>query len=609
MNSKYRMLWREMEGYRALYALALAVLLVGSCFQYLVPLVPHLVIDGVLSPDPTTSASWIQETVARFGGREAWIRALWVPALAVFLLTVMAGLFIYLKGRWSATASERIARRVRDRLYDQLQHLPIRFHDRAETGDLVQRCTSDVETLRRFLAAQVVEIGRAIFLMLLPIPLMYSLDQRMTGVSVVLLVPILLFSALFFRKVKNKFQEVDEAEGAMTATLQENLTGIRVVRAFHRQEHEAEKFRVKNQAHRQLDLQMFQLMARFWSLSDFLCMTQLALVMGFGAHWMAQGSLPVGKFYFFLASVNLFLWPVRMLGRILTELGKATVAIGRIGEILDAEREPEPEEAAPPLGACGHVVFENVSFSHDDTAVVRGVSFEAQSGQTIALLGPSGAGKSTLIQLLLRLYDVDEGRILLDGIDIATLPRKEARAQVASVLQEPFLYSKSVRENIRLGRWSARDDEVEEAARAACVHESISEFDDGYETLVGERGVTLSGGQRQRVALARALLDRPAVLVLDDALSAVDTDTEEMILSALRERRGRETTLVIAHRLSTLMHADRILVLDRGRIVQSGRHQELVAQEGLYKRLWEIQTSLEEDLEKDIEALAGTAGS
>ena len=609
MNSKYRMLWREMEGQRVRYGLALAALLVGSCFQYLVPLVPQLVIDGVLAPDPTASAPWIQEIVARSGGRDAWLGSLWVPALAIFLLTAAAGFFIYLKGRWSATASERIARRVRNHLYDQLQHLPIRFHDQAETGDLVQRCTSDVETLRRFLAAQVVEIGRAAFLMLLPIPLMLSLDARMTAVSVVLLVPILLFSALFFRRVQAKFLQVDEAEGAMTATLQENLTGIRVVRAFHRQAHEAEKFGRRNQTHRELDREMFRIMSRFWSLSDFLCMTQLALVIGFGAHWMAKGSLPVGTFYFFLAAVNLFLWPVRMLGRILTELGKATVAIGRISEILDAERDPEPAIAARLSAARGRVVFEDVSFSHDEATVVRGVSFEAQPGQTIALLGPSGAGKSTLVQLLLRLYDVDRGRILLDGVDIAAVPRKVARAQIAAVLQEPFLYSKSVRENIRLGRWSAKDEEVEDAARAACVHESIAEFDDGYETLVGERGVTLSGGQRQRVALARALLDRPAVLVLDDALSAVDTDTEELILSALKERRGRETTLVIAHRLSTLMHADQILVLDRGRIVQSGRHQELVEREGLYKRLWEIQTSLEEDLERDIGELAGAAGN
>lgn len=608
MNSKYRMLWREMAGYRLIYGLALAALLVGSCFQYLVPLLTQVVIDGVLAPVGQEASPWIATFVARCGGAEAWRDALWVPALALVLLTLVAGAFIYLKGRWSALASERIARRVRDRLYDQLQHLPVRYHQQAETGDLVQRCTSDVETLRQFLAAQVVEIGRAVFLMLLPIPLMLSLDVRMTLVSLVFVPPIVLFSLLFFRQVQRRFLEVDEAEGAMTATLQENLTGIRVVRAFHRQAYEAEKFEEKNDRHRHLNRAMFGTMARFWSTSDFLCMVQLALVIGSGAYWMADGSLPPGKFYFFLAAVNLFLWPVRMLGRILTELGKATVAIGRIGEILDAEREAEPVRPARPATARGHVVFEDVVFAHEGVPVVQGVSFEARPGETIALLGPSGAGKSTLMQLLLRLHDPESGRILLDGIDIATLPRKEVRGRIAAVLQEPFLYSKSVRENIRLGRWNAADDEIEAAARAACVHESISEFDEGYDTLVGERGVTLSGGQRQRVALARALLDQPAVLVLDDALSAVDTETEAMILSALRARRGRETTLVIAHRLSTLMHADQILVLERGRIVEAGRHAELVARGGLYARLWAIQTSLEADLAEDLRELAGSPG-
>lgn len=604
MNSKYRMLWREMEGHRALYGLALVALFLGSCFQYLVPLVPQAVMDGVLVPDAGRGAGWIVGLVERWGGREAWLDALWAPALAVVLLTSVAGALLYLKGRWSATASERIARRVRDRLYDQLQHLPCRFHDHAETGDLVQRCTSDVETLRQFLAAQVVEIGRAFFLALLPIPLMLALDWRMTAVSVLMLPPILVFSLIFFRRVRSTFQQVDEAEGAMTTTLQENLTGIRVVRAFHRQEHEKEKFAQRNRRHRDLDFQLFRLMSRFWSSSDFLCMTQLAMVIGFGAHWMAEGTLAVGTFYFFLAAVNLFLWPVRMLGRILTELGKATVAIGRIGEILESERESEPARAEVLRSPAGRIVFRDVSFAHVDTAVVRGVSFEAEPGQTVAILGPSGAGKSTLVQLLLRLYDPDEGEILLDGVDIARLPRKVVRDQVAVVMQEPFLYSKTVRENIRLGRWNAADEEIEDAARAACVHESIAEFEKGYETLVGERGVTLSGGQRQRVALARALLDRPSVLVLDDALSAVDTETERWILRALAERRGRETTLVIAHRLSTLMHADQILVLDRGRIVQRGRHADLIRSDGLYRRLWEIQTSLEEDLEKDLEALA-----
>jgi len=318
----------------------------------------------------------------------------------------------------------------------------------------------------------------------------------------------------------------------------------------------------------------------------------------------------VGTFYFFLAAVNLFIWPIRMMGRILTDLGKATVAIGRIGEIVLHPRESAPEvpvEAFPEK--AGEVIFDQVSFAHGDVDVLEDVSFEVRPGETLALLGPSGAGKSTIVNLLLRLYDPDSGTIRCHGQDLTDIDRKRARHDLAVVLQEPFLYSKTVKENIRLGRRTAHDDEIHEAASIACVHRTILDFDDGYDTVVGERGVTLSGGQRQRVALARALLERPKILILDDALSAVDTDTERMILEALSARRGKQTTIVIAHRLSTLRHADQILVLDGGRVVQRGTHDALLAEEGLYRRLWTIQTELQTELDDELSAAPGATGT
>jgi ATP-binding cassette subfamily B protein len=428
----------------------------------------------------------------------------------------------------------------------------------------------------------------------------------------------------------------------MTSTLQENLTGIRVVRAFARQDHEQQKFAARNAAHRGLHYVFYRLIAWYWAISDFMCMTQKLLVVGIGGYWLLVGQLPVGTFYFFLAAVNLFIWPIRMMGRILSELGKALVAAGRIGEILDSPCEHAPagetrlasdgaaadaapheaEEAlddgvtAAPRGsvpqlvrtdvpAVGAIDFDRVSFAYGEgPRVLDDVSFRVAPGETLALLGPSGAGKSTLISLLLGFYDPAAGTIRLDGQDIGTIERRDLRSEIAVVMQEPFLYSKSVRENIRLGRSSAGDEEIQEAATIACVHESIEGFDEGYDTLVGERGVTLSGGQRQRVALARALLHEPVVMILDDALSAVDTVTENLIIDALRQRRGRHTTLVIAHRLSTLMHADRVLVLDHGRVVQQGTHATLVDEEGLYRRLWRIQGAIEADLDDELRAAA-----
>jgi ATP-binding cassette subfamily B protein len=339
-------------------------------------------------------------------------------------------------------------------------------------------------------------------------------------------------------------------------------------------------------------------------------MSQLGLTLLVGAHWITTGELSVGLLFAFLSYLGIMLWPVRQMGRILTDLGKTTVALTRIREILAVAREAEPGTSgallAQPLG--GRIAVRDLHFHHatdraaDGRGALNGISFDVEPGETLAILGPSGAGKSTLMHLLLRLYDSPAGSIQFDGRDLALLPRKWLRAQIGVVMQEPFLFSKSLRENVRLGHGAAPDQEIEAAARAAAIHDTILTFEQGYGTVIGERGITLSGGQRQRVAIARAVLKRPPVLILDDALSAVDSETEALVLQALQERRGRATTLIIAHRLSTLAHADRVLVLDHGRVIQAGTHAELAAQAGLYRRLWQIQTSVESDLTAELNA-------
>jgi ATP-binding cassette subfamily B protein len=335
-------------------------------------------------------------------------------------------------------------------------------------------------------------------------------------------------------------------------------------------------------------------MANYWAVSDLICLAQIAIVVILGGYWLMQGSLSVGVFYFFLSAVSLFIWPMRMLGRILTQLGKATVAIGRLEEILGHPEESDPDMDENQLDGQVSLKFDNVVFSHnEDKAALDGVSFELKAGQTIALLGSSGSGKSTIVNLLLRFYDPNSGKILLDGQDVTTMVRKSVREKIAVVMQEPFLYSRNLLENIRLGRPQATESEIVDVATTACVHHTIESFDLGYKTEIGERGITLSGGQRQRVALARALLEKPSLLILDDALSAVDTDTERLILNALREGKNRQSTIVIAHRLSTLMHADIILVLKEGRVEQQGTHESLSQQAGIYRDLWHIQSDLE----------------
>ncbi len=608
MSGKCKVLWSLMSGQRFRYAAAVAALVLGAAVAFLPALIGRATIDYVIVGKELDAPQFVKNFVERIGGRDFLISRLWIPALAMVAMAAVSGLFMYLRGRWASIASESIARKLRSRLYDHLQHLPCSYYDKAKTGDLVQRCSSDVETIRAFLATQVVEVGRGGIMLAVAAPIMLAMNVRMALLAMTLLGPILVFSIAFFIKVKSVFKRMDEAEGAMTAMLQENLTGIRVVRAFARQEFECEKFAERNALYRDRWRRLMRVMSWFWSCTDVLSMMQVGIVLLAGGYYVAAREMTVGTFLAFFMFVNMYLWPIRQMGRIMADLGKAIVSIGRVSEILDAKRE-DYDDKVTDAGqkverASGDVVFENLTFSHNDEApVLRGISLRIEPGRTLAILGPSGSGKSTLINLLLRLYDYRDGSIRLDGRELRDLDRKFVRSQIGVVLQEPFLYSRSLRENIKLARSAARDEDMVEAASAACVHDAISEFDSGYDTVVGERGVTLSGGQRQRVALARAILKDPPILILDDALSSVDTRTENMILHALRQRHGRHTTLIIAHRLSTLMEADKIIVLEGGRIVQAGTHRSLLKQPGLYRRLWEIQSNLEDNLDKDVNQL------
>jgi ATP-binding cassette, subfamily B, bacterial len=602
-TSKAKLLWSLSQGYRALYVWSAVAMVFGALLGYAQPFIVAATLDYALGDKPLDQG-WTSSIIQWLGGT-AWLKShLYLAAVAVLVFTVISGGLMYLKSRWAAVASEGVARSLRDRFYSHLVHLPAAYHDKAQTGDLVQRATSDVETVRLFYSDQIVEIARASVLLLSALPFMLWYDVPLTLVAVSVLPVIVVFAIVFFWKVQGAFKQMDEAEGQMTATLQENLTGVRVVRAFARQDFEQERFAQSNGTHRKLNWKLFKIMAVYWASSDLLCFIQLALILAVGAYRVQNEHITVGTLVFFLLAAGYYIWPVRQMGRILTELGKAMVAAGRIGEVLNTPAEQDSTQISTIHNVQGHIRFEGVFIRRSETDVLSDISFDLPAGQTLALLGPSGSGKSTIAQLLLRLLDHDTGTITIDGVDIAKLPRKQVRAMVSSVLQEPFLFSKTIRQNIRLGNKDASDDQTVSVASAAQLDASIRRFEKQYDTMVGERGVTLSGGQRQRLAIARALLREAPILILDDALSAVDTHTEAAILEGLRDRRGKHTTLLIAHRLSTLRQADRILVLEKGRIIQQGTHDTLVNQDGMYRKLWHIQTELEDDLSKEREPLA-----
>ncbi len=583
-KKRYIALWDLTRGYRARYAMAIGALSAAIALGMATPLIIRHAIDNIV----LGSAS---------------VRQLANAAALLVALTLLVALATYAKGRWTAEAAHGIARRVREHLFDHLQHLPCSHFDRAESGDLLQRCTSDVETLRVFLSTEVVQFGRSVLMLAILIPLLSRLDARMMVTSLALVPLIVASSIWFFRRVTKLYKGAEEAEGAMTSVLQENLSGIRVAWACDRAQFETDRFAARAAAFRDRSFSASRLEALYWGLSEPLCTGQIGAVILAGAHWTADGSLSVGTYVAFVSYINMLIWPVRQFGRILAEQSKALVAMGRIEEILEVAREPDTAGVEVGSGNPGRIDVEHLSFTYaDGTRALHDLSFTVEPAETVAIIGPPGAGKSTLMHLLVRLYDYHEGNITLDGMELRSLSRKAVRKRICAALQEPFLFSRTIGDNVRVGREEAEQEEIQAATEAACIHHSIEKFGAGYDTMVGEKGVTLSGGQRQRLALARALLADPDVLILDDALSAVDSRTEEQIRSALRNRRGHRTTLIIAHRLSTLADADRILVLGGGEVREQGTHEELLLLDGAYARLWRLQERFEEELADDVAA-------
>ena len=564
---------------------------------FLTPLLLSEIVDSILGSEPFTMPDFLMNPINALGGRDFLRENLWIPALALVLMNVVNGVFTFIKGRSSAVASENIARKLRNDLYSHLQHLPFSYHVKAQAGELIQRCTSDVDTIRRFLAVQVMEVVNTVLMVVIAMGILLPRSVPITLYSLILVPPLFCFATWFFKMVHKSFESADEADGVLNAVLQENLSGVRVVRAFGQQEREVEKFDRVNDDLRKKNRRLNELLAIYWGGGDAISMTQTLLTLVVCIIYACNGWITVGTLIVFTSTLGMLLFPIRQLGRTLSDAGKALVSMKRVQAILHEEAEPdEPNAIKPDLH--GDIVFDHVSFAYpdDNVPVLRDVSFTIPAGKTAAVLGGTGSGKSTMMYLLQRLYTPTSGKITIGGVDIQQIDRAYLRTHVGLILQEPFLYSKSIRENVGITAPEQEEERIRHAADIASASGFIAKADKGWETVVGERGVTLSGGQKQRIAIARTLLKDNNILIFDDSLSAVDTETDAQIRAALRHEQKDVTTLIISHRVTTLSQADLILVLENGRITQQGTHAQLCSQPGLYQRINSIQNALEEEL-------------
>lgn len=595
---KWNLIHRFLHGSKGYFAIAVAASLITTVLNALTPQIFRFSIDSVLGGDKFAYLS----------------EHLWLLALLLVAVAALSGISQYVCRTNTAMAGENFAKNMRNTLFVHVQRLPMEWHDKNQTGDIIQRCTSDVEVIRNFVVTQLLEVFRAVFLVVVSFTMMMSMNVKLSLV-VLLFVPIVVvYSSVFYRLIAKRFVVADEAEGELSTIVQENATGVRVVRAFGRERFEMDRFKEKNDIFAKLWIRLGTLSGLYWGVGDLITGLQVVAVIVLGTVEAVHGNISVGEFIAFASYNTTLVWPIRGLGRILSDMSKAGVSFDRVDYIIRAEEEAyessraKEEEQAEGSGKASsrgdyNIAYHQVRFAYEEgKEVLSDISFSIPQGHTFGILGGTGSGKSTIVQLLTRLYELEDsqGSIEIGGKDIREIPLEQLRRDVGMVLQEPFLYSRTIRENIAASVPEASMEEIRRAAQIACIDDAIMSFPGGYDTLVGERGVTLSGGQRQRVAIARMLLLKTPIMVFDDSLSAVDSQTDSLIRKALKEHMKNATVILISHRITTLMGADQIMVLNHGRIEEMGTHYELIRKQGIYRKIYDIQMSQDDRVRMEV---------
>ena len=595
-KAKLKLLWDFLKGSKRYFLLAIVSAAVTALADMLNPQIIRAAVDNAIGGKEADFPEFVMALVEEFGGFAYLGQNLWILALAVIVVAAFQVVSQYTFRVSNTTAAETLVKTMRDRLFGHIQRLPFSWHMKNRTGDIIQRCTSDIDTMKNFLSEQLTSIFRIVIMLVLSISFMLTMHVELTLLALIPMPAVILYSMYFHRSIHKGWEECDENEGKLSAMAQENLTGVRVVRAFGRERAEIDKFEKQNNFYTKLWEDMGKTLARFWSSSDILSGLQVMLVVVFGAYFCVKGSLSEGEYLAFISYNAQMVWPIRMLGRMISEMSKAGVSIDRVAYIMHSPvEEDDPEAVEAPMD--GDICFEHVNFAYENSPqMLHDVNFTMKAGTTLGILGGTGSGKSTMMLLLDKMYPLEEngGRITIGGTDIRKIKTSHLRRNIGMVLQEPYLFSRTIAENIGITAPELDMNAVRSAAAAASLDDTVMGFAQGYETMVGERGVTLSGGQKQRAAIARMLTNDTPIMIFDDSLSAVDTETDAKIRRAISQRFGKASVILISHRITTLSAADKIIVLDRGRIVEEGTHEQLKTAGGIYQKIYETQSGSQE---------------
>ena len=595
-DSKFKtnreLVWHFLRGSKAYFIIAIVCISLMNLLALIVPRVISYTVDTLITGKESDLPAFIVDAIESIGG-PAYIREhLYLIAVFLMVIGALSALCNYLYRYYNNKGAETLVETMRNEIFAHIARLPFSWHTKNQTGDIIQRCTSDVDAVKNFVSGQLTEVFRVVLMVAFSLYFMFTINVKLALIAVILIPINIAYSAYGHKRMGKIFEEADVEEGKLSAVVQENLTGVRVVRAFGRELFEKERFEKQNHDYWKMWIRMDWVLAWFWAIGTLLLSLQTMIVVVLGAVFAVRGEMLAGEYIAFFSYNIMLTWPIRLLGRLISGLSRSEIATDRIRYIMNSEPEKDEGKKLKPE-MTGDIVFNNVSFAYDESKeIVKDVSFRIKGGTTVGILGGTGSGKSTLMHLLNRLYELpkENGSITISGVDIKDIEVGYLRENVGMVLQEPYLFSRTLAENIALGGGNAEIEDIKEAAGTASLLETIESFKEGFETTVGERGVTLSGGQKQRTAIARMLIGKSPIMVFDDSLSAVDAETDAKIRKGLMEKGKNSTVIIISHRITTLMAADNILVLDKGRLVESGTHDELIKNTGIYRKIYDIQS-------------------